>query len=312
MTFYPDMQTAFIAELDNVLTNGKVIPSRLGDSTIEVLHRSFTILDPTRAIINTPHRNNNIFAALAETLWVLAGRDDMAFLSQYLPRAPEFSDNGSVWRGAYGPRLRNWNGIDQLAEIIKILQKSPTSRRAVAMIYDPDRDFVESLDVPCNDALHFLIRDNKLHLLVFTRSNDIMWGWSGINSFEWAVLIRILASILKVEVGQITFTIGSLHLYQRHVKRARRIIDAAPIRNMYELGAVPFEVSYASLEHLDNSLLRFFIAHDAGKVIETNNFVGMASSLLLYHKTRDPELIEYLRDCDLKIMAKEYQCNQSQ
>ena len=304
MATYPDVQTAFIAELDNVLANGKVIPSRLGDSTLEVLHRTFTVENPLRAIINTPHRNNNIFATLAETLWVLAGKDDMAFLSQYLPRAPEFSDDGLVWRGAYGKRLRNWNGIDQLAEIIKILQQSPTSRRAVAMIYDPDRDFVESKDIPCNDGLHFLIRDNKLHLLVFTRSNDIMWGWSGINSFEWAVLLRILSSILQVGVGQITFTIGSLHLYQRHVKRARRIIDAAPTRNMYELGAQPFATSYNSLQQLDVELADFFKKHEVGEVVESISFVGMASNLLKYFKTKDSWYLEDLPECDLTIMAR--------
>jgi len=178
------------------------------------------------------------------------------------------------------------------------------------MIYDPDRDFVESLDVPCNDALHFLIRDNKLHLLVFTRSNDIMWGWSGINSFEWSVLQRVMASILGVDVGQLTFTIGSLHLYQRHVKRARKIIDAAPIRNMYELGAHPFAASYISLGHLDLELQDFFKLHAVGEVVESISFIGTVSNLLKYYKTGDAGYIEDLPESDLKIMAREYKCSQ--
>jgi thymidylate synthase len=57
-----------------------------------------------------PGRNNNVFAQLAETAWVLAGRNDLAFLGHYLPRVADFSDDGRTWRGAYGPRIRRWGG----------------------------------------------------------------------------------------------------------------------------------------------------------------------------------------------------------
>lgn len=306
MPTYPDVQTAFLAELDNLLVNGKVMPSRLGDSTLEVIHRSFTIQDPAKALIHTPHRNNNIFAALAETMWVLGGRNDIAFLSKYLPRAAEYSDDGITWRGAYGPRLRNWNGIDQLAEIVKILEKSPTSRRAVAMIYDPDRDFVASKDIPCNDALHFCIRDGRLHLLVFTRSNDIMWGWSGINSFEWSVLQRVLAGILGVGIGQITFTIGSLHLYDRHITRAKKILEAG-VPSIYTKGTLPFTTDFRSIEMLDGALQVFFKREELHVPAEAPlDFVGVVQNLLLYHATDCSSYIDRMPNWDIVQVAREY------
>jgi thymidylate synthase len=52
-----------------------------------------------------------------------------------------------------------------------------------------------------------------------------MWGWSGINAFEWSVLQEIVAKILGNRVGALTFNIGSLHLYQQHWDKARKIRD---------------------------------------------------------------------------------------
>jgi len=103
-----------------------------------------------------------------------------------------------TWRGAYGPRLRNWFGVDQVAAVFQLLRADHASRRAVINLFDPSRDFAQSKDVPCNNWLHFLIRDGHLVLNVVTRSNDIMWGFSGINTFEWSVLHEMMAFWLGV------------------------------------------------------------------------------------------------------------------
>jgi hypothetical protein len=50
-----------------------------------------------------------------------------------------------------------------------------------------------------------------------------MWGWSGINAFEWSTLQEIVARLLNIAVGTLTFNIGSLHLYEQHWKKASRI-----------------------------------------------------------------------------------------
>ena len=195
-----------------------------GQTTRELLHQSFTITHPLERAIAVSGRHNNVFASIAETVWVLAGRDDLAYLQHYLPRAIDFSDDGVAWRGAYGPRLRNWKGVDQVDRIVSILSESPSSRRAVAMIFDPARDFQRSLDIPCTNWLSFIIRDGWLETAVTVRSNDIIWGFSGINSFEWSVLHEMVATWTGTEVGSVTYFVASLHLYERHFERAERIL----------------------------------------------------------------------------------------
>jgi thymidylate synthase len=79
-------------------------------------------------------------------MWVLAGRNDIEWLSAYLPRAADFSDDGITWRAGYGRRIRHWDcnpgdpGLDQHAYIVDTLREDPLSRQAVIGIWDPITD----------------------------------------------------------------------------------------------------------------------------------------------------------------------------
>jgi thymidylate synthase len=220
-----------------VLETGNEAPSRNGPVR-ELLHPHVVLTEPWRREVLSMHRKVSLPAQIAETMWVLAGRDDVAWLQNYLKRAPDYSDDGEVWRGAYGKRLRDWQcrteygspyPIDQLDHVINLLGTDPLTRRAVMQIYDPAIDTEPGKDIPCNNWLHFQQRDGKLHLHVAIRSNDLMWGWSGINAFEWSALQEIVAGILEMEVGELHFSISNLHLYKAHWERAERIANAPQI-----------------------------------------------------------------------------------
>src|SRR5690606_16440201 len=116
--------------------------------------------------------------------------------------------------------------VDQLAHVVDLLRVDPLTRRAVISIYDPAIDVADGKDIPCNNWLHFLSRNGKLDLHVATRSNDLIWGWSGINAFEWSALQEVVAGLLGIHVGSLNFSIGSLHIYDRHWKRAEQLADA--------------------------------------------------------------------------------------
>lgn len=214
--------------LKNILELGHDVPSRVGN-TKELTFWTFEVTDPLDRYITTPGRHVSVPAQIAETMWVLAGRSDVEWLSTYLPQAAKFADDGKHWRAGYGPRLRNWSGVDQVQEVIRLLKKDPNTRRAVMSLWDPSSDYQNSLDIPCNNWLHFLHRDGKLNLVVAIRSNDVMWGWSGINFFEWSVLLEIIAHHVGLEVGSMKFIVSSLHLYERHFEKAKRIVEADSI-----------------------------------------------------------------------------------
>lgn len=189
---------------------------------------SITIEKPWLRYVTVAERKVSLPAQIAETMWVLAGRNDVEWLSHYLPRAKDFSDDGTTWRGGYGPSLRDFRGVDQLWHVVELLREDVETRRATISLYDPVRDTPAGLkDVPCNNWLSFRVgNDGRLHLNVATRSNDIVWGWSGINTFEWSALLAVVCALTGLAQGTIRYNITSLHLYERHFQKARRIVEA--------------------------------------------------------------------------------------
>ncbi len=257
-----DSLLEILKEIDE---NGEVIIAR-GQEQREVLSKLTKIERPYERFLVLPGRNNNVFAQIAETAWVLAGRDDLSFLSHYLPRASDFSDDGKTWRAAYGPRIRRWGGqIDQVKEVVERLREDPFTKRAVASIFDPSSDFIETRDVPCNNWLQFIQREGKLDLHVTVRANDAIWGFSGINFFEWSVLHEIVACSLGWELGTLSWYVGSFHVYARHYKVANRLRVLEGFRSPYEVGVPATRIETTS-DHLDDVLTQIFDAESFARV----------------------------------------------
>jgi thymidylate synthase len=313
---------ATIEGLAEIISTGEAIEVR--GSRVQELRNKVTVLQrPLERCLFLPHRGNDIAATIAETVWVLAGRDDIGWLSTFLPRASEFSDDGVRWRGAYGPRLRDWHGVDQIAQNLRVLREEQSTRRAVISLFDADRDFAPSKDIPCNNWLHWLIRDNRLHLNIAIRSNDIIWGFSGINSFEWSVLQEMMAHWLGMNVGDATYLASSFHLYDRHRNRARKMIDSFNGVNCYDLGlsAPPFCTDF---EDMQDAFEAFFVLEgqarqDPDKHIDDQRnladpFLSVCLAILRIHHgmkagwstSRLSQEMASLPCCDLTAAAYEF------
>jgi thymidylate synthase len=254
-----------------IMARGEVFGSRAG-TTKDVTNIGITLTEPWAREITLADRKHNLAAQIAETMWVLSGRNDVAWLERYLPRARDFSDNGVVWRGAYGKRLRRWplrsdddhtSYVDQLAHVVDLLSKDLNTRRAVMGIYDPVVDCADGKDIPCNNMLSFSCRGGKLDLAVTIRSNDLMWGWSGINAFEWSVLQEIVAELVGVEVGSLHFATTSLHIYEHHWERAAKLVGAVPQR-LEDVRSIPFQLPEDKryVDYLDDLFYKWFVIEE--------------------------------------------------
>lgn len=260
---FPNARTAFMALMGDLFRNGTELNSRNG-MVKELTNVCFTISMPFQRCILVKHRNDSIFHKVAETLWVMAGRNDVEWLESYLPRAKEWSDDGITWRGGYGPRLRNYCGadwcVDQVLECMDLLNKDPTSRRAVMSLFDPSRDFADTFDVPCNNLINWLIRDGRLNMSITQRSSDIYYGFSGINTFEWSVLHQMMAHWTNTQMGSLTYFINSLHLYERHWEVGKLIAEQLPTSQWYPyLINLKFNTSFDTLNETLNKV--FDIEH---------------------------------------------------
>lgn len=317
---------ALLSVLRSIEVEGDTVVAR-GQEQREILSSLTKIRNPSERFLVMPGRRNNVFAQLAETVWVLAGRDDLDFLSFYLPRAEEFSDDGKTWRAAYGPRIRNWGGnVDQVASVVDRLSEDSNTKRAVISIFDPSSDFGSTKDVPCNNWLQFIQRDGRLDLHVTVRANDAIWGFSGINFFEWSVLHEIVSRSLGWEMGTLSWYVGTFHVYERHYGVAEKLCKTTDLQSPYEFGIPPTKIE-ATVASLDQTLSEVFAAEeqarqgnfDAAKRtesrIECPFFKLTATMLRLYNGLKIGndasaigDVLEDLGDTDFYIAAVEFIC----
>ena len=160
-------------------------------------------------------RDVNIAFLLYESLWMLKGRNAVDMLSKYVRNFGRYSDNKITLHGAYGYRWRKHFGFDQLDVIIQQLTADDRDRRNVLQMWDANADLgKESNDIPCNDMATFQIdADGKLNMVVFCRSNDIIWGAYFANAFHFGMLLEYMATKIGCEMGTYTQVSVNYHAY---------------------------------------------------------------------------------------------------
>lgn len=196
----------------NLIQNGQRISPR-GLATRELLGAALVIPNIQDNIIQIPERKLNYHFMVAEALWILMGRDDVEMISHYNKNIAQFSDDGLKFEGAYGPRIKY-----QLPRVIDKLTKEPNTRQAVISIWDR-MPTLATKDVPCTVSLQFLIRDNRLSLIVYMRSSD---AWLGLpyDIFTFTSIQSALAYELKIKPGKLLLWLASCHLYENHIDDA--------------------------------------------------------------------------------------------
>jgi len=183
---------------------------------------------PTQRILFNADRDANPVFHLMESIWMLAGRQDVAFLLPYNARMREYAEDDGTIHGAYGYRWRNYWQMDQILELIYELREKPNSRQAVLSMWSPGADLrVTARDRPCNTHAYFDLRGGKLNMTVCCRSNDAIWGAYGANVVHFSVLQEVMAHSIGVPVGTYTQFSNNLHVY-KNLPLAQQWLDHPP------------------------------------------------------------------------------------
>jgi thymidylate synthase len=86
---------------NEIYNNGHRQESRNGGCS-SIFDTTFEVLNPRSRHLHLEGRKSNMFALIAETFWVLAGDDRVdPYLSFFIPRAPQYSDDGKVWHACF-------------------------------------------------------------------------------------------------------------------------------------------------------------------------------------------------------------------
>lgn len=218
---------------------------------------AITYHKPWERVLFAPERDCNPYFHLFEAIWMLAGRNDVAWISQFNGRMKEFSDDGITLSGSYGNRWRNHFGSDQIAWAVQELQSNPNTRRAVLAMWDPvaDMDTVshDGKDVPCNTTVMFQIRADYLDMMVTNRSNDVVWGMCGANAVHMSILQEYVAGAVGCGIGFYYQVSMNAHLYTN--EQGDKLLAQPPNMDLYSGGLVSVIPFYG--EGVDEDILHF-------------------------------------------------------
>lgn len=295
-----------IIEVDNVnQAVARAIPYLLSEGIRENSRNGSVLVapGPVITIYNKPKervlfsatRDANPFFHLMESLWMLAGRNDLGFPLYFNSRFNGYSDDGVHIHGAYGHRWRYYFGYDQLVEIVKELDRNPTSRRAVLTMWSPVGDLkpiqvgepinnvwaggMSGKDVPCNTHAYFDVRYDKLNMTVCNRSNDIIWGAYGANVVHFSMLQEYLAAWLDVDVGVYRQFSNNFHVY----------LDTYDVDKLQTIAAEAYSSNY-----YDNSGLFKDVKPVATYPITANNIDDWNQDLITFFAGRPNEVLRYI------------------
>lgn len=216
--------------------------------------------NPTERVLFDKHREINPFLHFFEPLWILAGQQDVGFLADIVPRFKEYSDNGEIFFGAYGYRMMYPE--DQIRKAVEILKTNPDDRRVVLQIRKPDDMWYTGKDTPCNTAIACKIRNGKLNIHVFNRSNDYIWGMTGANMPQFSTLQEYLAGKIGCGVGYYHQTTDSMHVYTELNDKWEKCKNISVLAvDPYENGDVtpyPMFSGTSNPDYFDRDLFAFF------------------------------------------------------
>lgn len=193
--------------------------SRIGP-TRELLHCTFVLNQPRQRWVLSRRPAINPAFAIAETVWILQGRNDADFVNFWNPLLPKFAGEGDKYHGAYGYRLRHGLHIDQLERAYQALLYNPDSRQVVLQIWDGRIDLPEASgrardpDIPCNIVSMPKIRNGRLEWMQVMRSNDLFLGTPH-NFIQFTVMQEVMAGWLGIEPGSYVQLSDSLHFYEK-------------------------------------------------------------------------------------------------
>jgi len=146
-----------------------------------------------------------------------------AGLSEFVERirndadfAAEYGDLGPV----YGHQWRNFEGVDQLAQVVADIKANPDSRRLIVSAWNP-KDIpvmAKSGLPPCHSLFQFYVSEGRLSCQLYQRSADVFLGVP-FNIASYAALTMMIAQVTGLQLGDFVHSFGDVHLYTNHLQQ---------------------------------------------------------------------------------------------
>jgi thymidylate synthase len=156
-------------------------------------------------------------------------REQMKLFVEQVKTDEQFAAQYGELGPVYGHQWRNFEGVDQLAQLVADIQKNPDSRRLIVSAWNP-KDIpvmVKSGLPPCHTLFQFYVSEGRLSCQLYQRSADVLLGVP-FNIASYALLTLMIAQVAGLKPGDFVHTFGDAHLYSNHLEQVEEQLSRDP------------------------------------------------------------------------------------
>lgn len=179
----------------------------------ETLGCNIYIMNPMDNLVYNSFYPASPYYIAQEYEWYHSYNNNVESIAKFAPFWRKIANSDGTVNSNYGCYIFKPydDGTSEWTRLVNLLKKDPDSRQAILQI--PITPFKNTKDLTCTSSLQFFIRDNKVFMTTYMRSNDICKGFRNDIPFFTSLQIN-LAKELGLEVGWYRHVVGSLHLYE--------------------------------------------------------------------------------------------------
>jgi thymidylate synthase len=221
----------YLQLLEDILENGVQKDDRTGVGTLSVFGRQLRF-DLQKGFPLLTTKKLHIRSIIYELLWFLKGDTNVRYLQENgVTIWDEWADENGELGPVYGAQWRSWKGadgktVDQISEVIEQIKTNPNSRRLLVSAWNVAE--IDKMKLPpCHYAFQFYVANGKLSCMWQQRSVDTFLGLP-FNIASYALLTHMIAQQCDLEVGELIFTGGDVHLYMNHIEQAKLQLTREP------------------------------------------------------------------------------------
>ena len=254
--------------LQHILDNGEEKTDRTGTGTISTFGYQMRF-DLQKGFPLVTTKKLHVKSIIHELLWFLKGETNIAYLKENgVSIWNEWADENGDLGPVYGKQWRSWAGkdgvvIDQIAELIDQIKKTPDSRRLIISAWNV-AELKDMALMPCHTIFQFYVANNKLSCQLYQRSADVFLGVP-FNIASYALLTMMVAQVCHLELGEFIHSFGDVHIYSNHLEQVKLQLSRTP----FELPTMKINPAVKDIFgfKFDDFMLENYQSHPAIKAV---------------------------------------------
>ena len=244
----------YLKLMEDILEKGVRRQDRTGVGTLSLFgYQARYRLDQNFPLCTT--KKLHLRSIIYELLWFLKGDTNVSWLKEHgVSIWNEWADEQGELGPIYGKQWRDWQGVDQMTELLDNIRNHPDSRRLIVSAWNPAELNKMALP-PCHAFMQFYVNEGYLSCQLYQRSADVFLGVP-FNIASYSLLTMMIAQVCRLKPWEFIHTMGDAHLYLNHLDQAKEQLSRPP-RPLPQMKLNPSVKSLWDFHYSDFNLINY-------------------------------------------------------